>query len=77
MSDEQIPYTLQDRDIMIRLNGKVDYLIQEVKDLKDDTKLRMVKLEARVSYLENWRWFVVGISTVVSVIGGALINKYL
>lgn len=44
---EQSSFTRLDRDLLIRLDTKVDAITQQVKDLADGTQMRLSKLEAK------------------------------
>lgn len=56
-----------DHDLLVRVDERVGNLIQEFKDLKDNTKEEVISLRKdhdfltdRVGTLENWRWYIVG-----------------
>jgi len=42
-----------DHDTLIRLESKVDSMVNDIKDLKDGTQLRLLDLEARVRIIEK------------------------
>lgn len=76
--------TEQDHDLLIQINTKLERALVDIKDLKDDTGRRVMMIEGdlsglgkRVSALENWRWYVLGISATLIFVGQILINKYL
>lgn len=46
-----------------RIEGKVDSLHESVKRLREDH----MTVETRVRFLENWRWYVLGIAASVGV----------
>mgnify|MGYP001613853257 CR=1 FL=1 len=43
-----------DRDMIITLNVKVDRLISDVKDIKDDTVTRITKIETRLDSMDTY-----------------------
>lgn len=76
--------TEQDHDLLIQINTKLERALIDIKDLKDDIAARVHDVEEdlqglgrRVSALENWRWYIVGIASVLTVVANFVINKYL
>lgn len=77
----------KDHDLLIEIATQMKDLRADVKDIKTNTVGRIEKLEIekandcdldklkeRTSSLENWRWYIIGISTAVWVIVGFLIK---
>lgn len=77
----------KDHDLLIEIATQMKDLRADVKDIKTNTVGRIEKLEIekandcdldklkeRTSSLENWRWYIIGISTAVWVIVGVLIK---
>lgn len=69
--------TDQDHDLLVQIHTKLERALIDIKELKDDTVNRIDRVEIRVSTLENWRWYIVGIASVLTVIVNFAINKYL
>jgi len=65
-----------ERDLLIEVSTKLDRAIEDIKELKDDTKVRMTKMEGRIASLENWRWYVVGIASIIAMLAEIIIRKY-
>ncbi len=58
---------------LARLDEKLDFVLRDIKELKDDTKLRVDKLETRVDRLEKsaglfkvvaWGYYVIGAGVI-------------
>lgn len=77
----------KDHDLLIEIATQMKDLRADVKDIKTNTVGRIEKLEIekandcdldklkeRTNSLENWRWYIIGISTAVWVIVGFLIK---
>lgn len=61
-----------DHDLLIRVDQKLEQVIVDIKDLKDDTKeqihentVEISSVKKRLDTLENWRWYQIGISTAI------------
>lgn len=83
-------FTRQDRDLIIKLDAKVDNLIDTVRDIKDNTVSRVSRLETekanqkdftelfnRVDLLENWQAWSKGIFAVMTVVVSLVVYIYL
>lgn len=77
-----------DHDLLIKIATQVERLILDVADIKTNTVGRVEKLEInkaercdiekvtnRITSLENWRRYVIGIATVVSIVAGFVVPK--
>lgn len=77
-----------DHDLLIKIATQVERLISDVADLKTNTVGRVEKLELekanecdveklkeRIQSLENWRWYIVWIATMISIVAGFIIPK--
>ena len=60
--------TTGNREIMDKLDEKIDALAKADKDQHDQLKESMGKVKERVDVLERWRWMIVG---------GAIVCGYL
>lgn len=74
----------QDHDLLISINTKLERALSDIKDLKDDLASRVNDVEGdiaglgtRVSALENWRWYIVGIASVATVVANFVINRFM
>lgn len=56
MTDKKLDTALnrEDRDMIIGLNVKVDRLILDIKEIKDDNSIRIAKLEARADGIDQY-----------------------
>ena len=77
-------FNRDDRDMLIRLDTKMDQMILDVKDLKDGTATKIADLKECVDKHEKWiseqkmnvKW-VVGITTAISSIVTFIISQLL
>ena len=74
----------EDHDLLIEINTKLERALTDIKDLKTDLANRVRDVETdldglgeRVASLENWRWYVVGITTILALLAQYLMKKYL
>lgn len=51
-----IGFSKEDRDLLIRLDVKVDNLGQEVKEMRDETKTQVSDHETRIRAVERNQW---------------------
>lgn len=62
MPDSQyIGFSKEDRDLLVTLNVKVNNLIDEVKEMRDDTKAQVSDHELRLRTLERNMYMGLGI----------------
>jgi hypothetical protein len=77
-------FNRNDRDMLIRLDTKMDQMILDVKDLKDGTAIKIANLKECVDKHEKWiseqkmnvKWMI-GITTAVSSIVTFIISQLL
>ena len=62
--------TTGNREIMNRLDEKIDELAKADKDQHDALKNAMEQVRQRVDVLERWRWMIVGGAVVVGYLIG-------
>lgn len=69
--------TTGNREIMNRLDEKIDELAKADKDQHEALKSSMDQVKQRVDVLERWRWMIVGGAIVVGYLVGHIdiINK--
>lgn len=69
--------TTGNREIMNRLDEKIDELAKADKDQHEALKSSMDQVKTRVDVLERWRWMIVGGAIVVGYLVGHIdiINK--
>lgn len=69
--------TTGNREIMNRLDEKIDELAKADKDQHEALKGSMDQVKQRVDVLERWRWMIVGGAIVVGYLVGHIdiINK--
>ena len=48
-------FTRADRDLLIRLDSKVDRIVGDIKELKDGTTARIITLEQQMNLMEKIR----------------------
>ena len=67
----------QDQQLEI-LHQRISYLKRDISDefrlLRDENRKQHVEVNDRLSKLEKWRWFVVGIATVIGFIVAKIID---
>lgn len=69
MPDSQyIGFSKEDRDLLVTLNVKVNNLIGDVKDIRDDTKQTVADHENRLRFIERYMWLVIGACFIVQFI---------
>ena len=61
-----------DHDILIELKVKADRLISDVEGLRVQSQTQVSGIESRVRALENFRWWILGATAILSVMGGAI-----
>ena len=69
-------FNRDDRDMLIRLDTKMDQMILDVKDLKDGTAIKIAKLKECVDTHEQWiseqkinvKWLVAIASTISGIV---------
>jgi peptidoglycan hydrolase CwlO-like protein len=64
--------TTGNREIMDKLDEKIDALAKADKEQHDALKKTMVDVTARVDVLEKWRWMIVGGAIVIGYMIGHL-----
>ena len=62
-----------DHDILIALSVKLTRLLADVKEIKQTVTENQ---ESRLRALENFRWWVLGVSATVSFLGG-MVSKFI
>lgn len=69
MSDSQyLGFSKEDRDLLIRLDEKVTNLGQEVKEMRDETKMQVNDHETRIRALERNVYIGLGALAVTQLI---------
>jgi hypothetical protein len=70
-----------DHDLLVQIHTKMERALVDIKELKDDTGRRVSTIEddmsgmgRRITTLENWRWYVIGITVAAVFIGGYILN---
>src|SRR5210317_119199 len=43
-------------------------IMKEIKEMKEESKIHHEKMDARLSQLEKWKWFVIGIATTTGFV---------
>src|SRR5210317_1625542 len=43
-------------------------IMKEIKEMKEESKVHHEKMDARLSELEKWKWFVIGIATTTGFV---------
>lgn len=71
--------TTGNREIMNRLDEKIDELAKADKDQHEALKKTMENVQQRVDVLERWRWMIVGGAIVIGYLIGHtdIINKFI
>lgn len=64
--------TTGNREIMEKLDEKIDALAKADKEQHEALKQSMESVKNRVDILENWRWMIVGGSIVIGFLLGNL-----
>ena len=64
--------TTGNREIMDKLDEKIDALAEADKDQHISLKESMEKVKSRVDVLEQWRWMIVGGAIVIGYLIGHL-----
>lgn len=64
--------TTGNREIMEKLDQKIDELAKADKDQHESLKVTMTEVKNRVDVLEKWRWMIVGGAIVVGYLIGHL-----
>ena len=75
-------FNRDDRDMLIRLDTKMDQMILDVKDLKDGTTLQIANLKKQVETHDKWiadqkmniKW-TIGIATTISSVITFIISQ--
>jgi len=65
-----------DREWLTRIDSKLNNLTEKI-DGKEGICILLRKHDARISTLENWRWYIIGgisVLTLIGVIWGRLID---
>lgn len=83
-------FTRQDRDLIIKLDAKVDNLIETVRDIKDNTVSRVTRLETEkanqkdfaelfysVDSLEKWQSWSKGLFVAAGLVAALISYIYL
>jgi len=60
-TDNKTPFSRDDRDLLIRLDEKMNGLLEKITPLAADH-------ESRLRTLERWRWIVIGVASGLSAI---------
>ena len=62
--------TTGNREIMDKLDEKIDALAKSDKEQHETLKSSMDKVKERVDFLENWKWMIVGGAIVIGYLVG-------
>ncbi len=65
-----------DHDILIEVKVKMDRMISDIEGLRIQQDNSASNLEVRVRALENFRWWILGISASLSFLG-AIVGHFL
>lgn len=73
----------QDHDLLVEIKTKLDRALVDIKELKDNVASRVSTLEGEIQIvrqdivsLQNWRWYVIGIATAISLLLPYIIYQY-
>ena len=69
-------FTRIDRDKIIVLDTKVDAILKKLDGLENNFIRRLESVEIRVDRLENWRWWILGATGMISIVAGLLVYIY-
>ena len=70
--EPRAPEFRSDHDLLIELRVLMNRMIADVDDMRTDTVAAGKDIEHRVRSLEGFRWWILGASSAVSFISGAL-----
>lgn len=59
-----------DHDLLVRQSTILEFLLKDVKELKDDLHGDMKAIDSRVAVLEKAYWKLIGAGTVAGTFGG-------
>lgn len=59
-----------DHDLLVRQSTILEFLLKDIKDLKDDLHDKVKDIDVRVGVLEQAYWKLIGAGTVAGAVGG-------